>query len=308
MKYPELYEHRFNAMGSPCIISIYAPSQHVANDVVSRCITEISRLEAKYSRYRPDSLLSKINHVAATGGAIIEVDDETASLLDYAAACFQDSDGLFDITSGLLRKVWSPDKTACPDSHHIEQLRSYVGWNKLVWASPSLQFPFSGLELDLGGIVKEYAADRAAEILLNHGIEQGVVNLGGDIHVLGPHPDGEPWLVGIRHPRSKGDVLRFLEVTRGAVASSGDYERCFIIDGMRYSHIINPITGWPVSHLASVTVISDLCVVAGSLSTIAMLKEDEGPQWLEAQGVPHCWMDDGGKEGGSLLAVSPSGR
>lgn len=306
MKFPKLYEHSFNAMGSPCKLSFYAHTYPTSKQAISLAVTEITRLESKYSRYLPDSLLSKINQVAATGGTI-EVDEETSSLLDYAAACFQDSDGLFDITSGLLRKVWSLDKTACPDSHHIEQLRSSVGWNKLVWASPSLQFPFSGLELDLGGIVKEYAADRAAEILLNHGIEQGVVNLGGDIHIIGPQPDGTPWLVGIRHPRNKNSVMGFINVSRGAIATSGDYERCFYIDGSRYSHIINPRTGWPVSHLASVTVISDLCVVAGSLSTIAMLKEDAGAQWLESQHIPHYWMDGFGNDGGTLLPTVLSG-
>ena len=301
MKNPKLYEHSFDAMGSPCRLSLYAHTYPTAKHAISLAVTEITRLETKYSRYRPNSLLSKINQVAASGG-LIEVDEETASLLDYSAACYEDSAGLFDITAGLFHKIWKPTNTTFPDSDRIKQIRSFVGWEKLVWASPKLQFPHPGLELDLGGIVKEYAADCVAEILSNQGIEHGVINLGGDIHVLGPHPDGKPWLVGIRHPRREGSALRFLDVLRGAVASSGDYERCAIINGVRYSHIINPITGSPVSHLASVTVISELCVVAGSISTIAMLKEDKGPDWLETQGEPHWWMDSEGKEGGSLLS------
>lgn len=306
MKSLELYEHQFIAMGSPCKMSIYAQPSPMVSSAISMAEKEVRRLEAAYSRYRPDSLLSKINQVASTGGDI-EVDEETASLLDYAEACYEDSDRLFDITSGCLSRAWSPDITECPEPGVIDRLRSSIGWEKLIWSSPRLQFSSPGLELDLGGIVKEYAADRAAEILLSQGIESGAVNLGGDIQVLGPHPDGMPWLIGIRHPRSEDKVHRFFEITRGAIASSGDYERCTIINGVRYSHIINPLTGWPTTGLASVTVISDLCVVAGSLSTIAMLKEEKGPQWLESQDIPHHWIDSSGKEGGSLLHAVDSG-
>lgn len=306
MKSLELYEHQFIAMGSPCKMSIYAQPSPMVSSAISMAEKEVRRLEAAYSRYRPDSLLSKINQVASTGGDI-EVDEETASLLDYAEACYEDSDRLFDITSGCLSRAWSPDITECPEPGVIDRLRSSIGWEKLIWSSPRLQFSSPGLELDLGGIVKEYAADRAAEILLSQGIESGVVNLGGDIQVLGPHPDGMPWLIGIRDPRSADKVLRFFEITRGAIASSGDYERCTIINGVRYSHIINPLTGWPTTGLASVTVISDLCVVAGSLSTIAMLKEEKGPQWLESQDIPHHWIDSSGKEGGNLLHAVDSG-
>jgi thiamine biosynthesis lipoprotein len=141
------------------------------------------------------------------------------------------------------------------------------------------------MEIDFGGIVKEYAADRAATLCLNAGISHGIVNLGGDIKIIGAHPDGKSWRVGIQHPRDKTKVWKALKLKTGALASSGDYERCMVIDGVRYGHILNPKTGYPVRHLTAVSVIADLCVVAGSAATIAMLKEKDGEKWLKSLGL-----------------------
>ena len=133
------------------------------------------------------------------------------------------------------------------------------------------------------------------------GIQHGIVNLGGDIKVIGPHADGSPWRVGIRHPRHTDAVLQKLELYNGALASSGDYERCIMLNGIRYGHVLNPKTGWPVRRMASVSVVGDFCVVAGSAATIAMLKEDKGPEWLDRLGLPHLWVDVDGEEGGGLV-------
>lgn len=118
--------------------------------------------------------------------------------------------------------------------------------------------------------------------------------------MIGPHADGSPWRVGIRHPRNAGAVLQTIELHSGALASSGDYERCIMLNGVRYGHVLNPKTGWPVRRMASVSVVGDFCVVAGSAATIAMLKEDKGPTWLAGLGLPHLWVDVNGEEGGEL--------
>jgi len=288
-------------MGTPCEIQIYADDSRQAQQAIEAVIADVARLEARYSRYRSDSFLSEINRIALAGGEI-EVDAETASLLDYAATCYRESHGLFDITSGLLRNAWRLDSPRLPQTRQLQRLLEKIGWQKLRWQSPTLGFPNSGMELDFGGIVKEYAADRAASLCQSLGIRHGAINLGGDIKIIGPHPDGSPWRIGIRDPRSKGDLLTTVNLTKGAMASSGDYERCFILDGRRYGHILNPQTGWPVSYLASVSVIADFCVIAGSASTIAMLKEAEGPGWLLSLGLPHIWVDLDSKQGGNLLA------
>jgi len=302
------FRFAFKAMGCPCELQLFAETREHATQVADAVIADVQRLEAKYSRYRSDSLLSAINRVAATGGSLT-VDDETAGLLNYAATCHEQSDGLFDITSGILRRAWRFDLGQLPDPVQIQQLLDKVGWHRLHWNAPRLEFPLPGLELDCGGIVKEYAVDRAAVLCLNAGIRHGIINLGGDIRLFGARPDGSPWRVGISHPREQGALLTTLPLREGAVASSGDYERCIIVGGIRYSHVLNPKTGWPVRHLASVSVVGDFCVVAGSASTIAMLKEEEGPAWLQAMGLPHLWMDVHGRIGGSLAeSMAPPSR
>lgn len=285
-------------MGCPCEIQLYAEPPGHAQRIADRAIADIRRLEAKYSRYRNDSLLSAINRVAAQGGSI-EVDEETAGLLNYAETCYRQSEGLFDITSGILRRAWRFDRNQLPDPTLIADLCERIGWHQLNWRPPCLEFPKPGLELDFGGIVKEYAADRAAVLCQDGGARHGFINLGGDIKLIGTRPDGQPWRVGIAHPRRPGATLTTLAVPQGAVASSGDYERCMIVDGVRYGHILNPKTGGPVRYLIAVTVVAEHCVVAGSAATIAMLKEGAGPAWLDALGLPHVWMDVEGRLGGS---------
>ena len=287
-------------MGSPCEIAIPGVPEPVATEVIQRVVEDIARLEHRYSRYRADSLLSEINRVADAGGSI-PVDSETAALLDYADACHRQSDGLFDITSGLLRRAWRFDSGVLPDRAEIEPLLERIGWHRVGWSDHRLVFP-PGMALDLGGIVKEYAADRAATICRDLGVCHGFVNLGGDIRVIGPQPDGAPWRIGIRHPTRAGATLGVLEVSHGAVATSGDYERCMTVDGKRYGHLLDPKTGWPVSHLASVTVLGAICVVTGSAATIGMLKEEAGPTWLAGLGLPHLWVDADGAVGGPLAA------
>lgn len=296
------FRFAFKAMGSPCEIQLFAESGAEARRISDAAVTDVRRLESRYSRYRSDSLLSGINRVAAEGGRIT-VDAETAGLLNYAATCHEQSAGLFDITSGILRRAWRFDRGELPDPAQIQELLEKVGWHKLRWQSPVLEFPMSGMEIDFGGIVKEYAVDRAAALCQGAGVRHGVINLGGDIKVIGPRADGSPWRIGIRHPRHKEAVMRTILLREGALASSGDYERCLIVDGVRYGHILNPKTGWPVRHLAAVSVIADFCVVAGSASTIAMLKEAGGPAWLESLGLPHLWVDVHGNSGGSAKTI-----
>ena len=296
----QLYHYEFKAMGTTCSIQLYAQNTRLAKHISAAVISDVNRLEQKYSRYRSDSLLSDINRLAIKGGQI-QVDDETASLLNYAATCYQQSDGLFDITSGVLRQIWQFQQNALPDEEQIAAIRNRMGWQRLNWSAPQLEFPEPGLELDFGGIVKEYAVDRAAVIAQESGMQYGIINLGGDIRVVGPHSNGQPWVVGIQHPREQQQVIQKINFSQGALASSGDYERCIVVNNQRYCHVFNPRTGWPVSYLAAVSVVSGLCVLAGSAATIAMLKESSGTQWLAQLGLPYLWVDVQGKSGGTLL-------
>jgi FAD:protein FMN transferase len=294
------YRWEFKAMGTPCDIQLFAHSEAQARHAADAVIADVQRLESLYSRYKTDSFLSEINRMAANGEAIA-VDEETASLLDYAVTCYEQSDGLFDITSGILRRAWKFDQDQLPEQSLIDKLLDKVGWHKVIWKRPVLTFSVPGMEIDFGGVVKEYAVDRAASLCYGLGIKHGVINLGGDIKVIGPRDDGSPWRVGIRHPSSKDVLLDTLLLYEGALASSGDYERCILVNGVRYGHVLNPKTGWPARHLAAVSVVGEFCVVAGSASTIAMLKEDQGTDWLLDLGLPHLWVDTQGETGGPLL-------
>jgi len=291
-------------MGSPCEIQMFAGDDAEASRVSALVIADVERLEALYSRYRDSSFLSDINRTAAAGSRIT-VDDETAQLLNYAATCHTQSGGRFDITSGILRRAWRFDRDQPPDAALVEKLLDRVGWHKLDWTPPVLSFPLAGMEIDFGGIVKEYAVDRAAVICRNAGVPNAVINLGGDLRVVGPRADGSPWKVGIRHPRRQDGIVESVLMREGALASSGDYERCIVFEGIRYGHILNPATGWPVHEMAAVSVLSDLCVVAGSASTIGMLLEGDGPAWLAELGLQHLWVKTSGEVGGTLMTQNP---
>ncbi|HTO06358.1 MAG TPA: FAD:protein FMN transferase, partial [Myxococcota bacterium] len=286
-------------MGCPCELQLFAADEAEARRAAALAVAEVARLDAKYTTYREDSFLAEINRAAASGGCI-DVDAETARLLDYADACHRESGGLFDVTAGVLRAAWRCEGGALPDAAELEALRAKVGWHRVAWRAPRLAFPLAGMQIDFGGVVKEYAADRVVALCRAEGVHGGLVNLGGDLAIVGPRPDGEPWRIGVRHPRERDRLAGTFVLHDGALASSGDYERCVVIDGVRYGHILDPRTGWPVRHLASVSAVADFCIVAGSASTIAMLKQEAGPAWLAEQEIPHHWMDVHGGSGGTL--------
>jgi FAD:protein FMN transferase len=286
--------HNFFAMGGDCAIHLCAKSKSELEYIAEAAEGEVVRIEKRYSRYEKNSELSRIN-AAAAQGQDVRIDEEASGLIDYAKACFLKSDGAFDITSGVLRKAWDFSATRPPDQASIEPLLPLIGLDQIKLADGTLHFSQPGQELDFGGLGKEFAADRAAEVCSELGAAHGFVDLAGDIRVIGPQPDTSPWIVGIRHPRDPAVVIAKVALAEGAIATSGDYERYLDSEGRRYCHILDPRTGWPVQGLSSVTVISDRCLVAGSLSTIAMLKGPQGLNWLSQLGVRHIVVTDDGE-------------
>ena len=281
-----LYRFSWKAMGCPCSLQVHAASPTEARRWAATARSEVARLERKYSRYRPDSLLSRINASAGDASGV-RVDRETAMLLDYAGTCHAQSEGRFDVTSGILRRAWDFRAGTAPRPGAIQALLPLVGWEKVRWESPRIALPLAGMELDLGGYVKEYAADRVAALLREQGGGAAVVDLGGDLAVAGPHPDGAPWRVGIRDASDVRRSALRVPVYAGGVATSGDYERFLVVDGVRYGHVLDAKTGWPVSGLASVTVLASRCLIAGSASTIALLHGPDASAWLDASGLAH---------------------
>ena len=287
--------HRFSFKAMACLneLSLYCNNKKSAREISDQAIAMVNRLEQRYSRYLADSILSKIN--ASAGRPGISVDAETTALLDYAQTCYQQSNGLFDVTSGVLRNVWDFKSNKLPEQQDVEAVQQLIGWDKLDWTPPCITLPVAGMELDFGGIVKEYAADGCANLCRSLGVKSGMVNMGGDIHVIGPHPDGNPWIIGIQDPGNPDNVITSIELKQGGLASSGDYQRSMVIDNKRYSHILNPLTGWPVQGLRAVSVVAPHCLIAGSTSTIAMLKGEDGKRWLDSTGLSYLWFDDQGK-------------
>ena len=281
---------RFRAMASPCEILIDGADEALARRLGTLAADEALRIEGKFSRYRDGNIIHRINHA---NGTPVEVDDETAALLDYADTCWRLSEGLFDVTSGVLRRAWRFDGSdRVPEETVIAALLPLVGWGRVQWKRPVLTMP-PGMEIDLGGLGKEYAVDRCARLLAAETDASLLVNFGGDLMCTGPRHDGHGWVIGVENPESVMDVSAaaraanlVFELKRAGVATSGDARRFILRQGRRYGHILDPRTGWPVADAPrSVTVVANTCTEAGILATFAMLHGAGAEKFLEEQGV-----------------------
>lgn len=278
----------FAAMASPCEVLLACEDKSQARQLVELAAQEAWRIEKKYSRYRADSVVSQINH---SGGQAVSVDSETGQLLDFAFQCYQLSDCLFDISSGVLRKVWTFDGSdRIPSAESVCALLPLIGLDKTVWENGCFTLP-QGMEIDLGGIGKEYAVDRTLLLLQEQADIPLLVNFGGDIASNRCRCDpgsGEQqaWLVGIEKPGSEEKSAAWVEIRKGGLATSGDACRFLLKDGKRYSHVINPLSGWPVDQAPrSVTVAAASCTQAGILATMAMLQGAGAEDFLREQAV-----------------------
>lgn len=270
-------------MASPCEVLIDGDDEADASACLARAESEAHRIEQKYSRYRDDSVVSQLQ--AAAGGRV-EVDDETALLLDFADQCHRLSEGRFDVTSGVLRRLWRFDGSdRLPNRRDVEALLPSIGWRKVEWRRPWVRLP-AGMEIDLGGIGKEYAVDRVCGLLGEISEAPRLVNFGGDLRASGPRRRDRPWQVGLEQPGADDRPAVAIDLLRGALATSGDSRRFLSRDGIRYSHILDPTTGWPVIDAPrSVTVLADSCLEAGMLATFAMLHGREAEAYLDREDV-----------------------
>jgi thiamine biosynthesis lipoprotein len=274
-------------MGSPCAVIIGGEDRELAARVARAVSEEARRIEAKFTRYRP-SVVTSINESA---GSPVELDAETADLIDYAHRCHMLSDGLFDITSGALRRAWRFDGTGrLPSAAEIADALRFVGWHRVQWERPMLTLE-PGMEIDFGGIGKEYAVDCAMQQAIAQGATGGVlVNFGGDLRVSGARADGSDWRVAIEDVDSAGRPAAMLALSRGALATSGDAHRFLIHEGKRYGHVLDPRTGWPIEAAPrSVTVLADSCSEAGLLAKLALLRGKDAEAFLREEQV-RAWV------------------
>lgn len=274
----------FRAMASPCEVLMEVDDRRDAERILSIVSSEALRVEHKFSRYIPDNIVDRIN---SSQGRPVDVDEETARLLDFARTLYELSEGRFDVTSGVLRRIWTFDGgSTVPDQESISEVLRHVGWNRVAWDGKAIRLE-PGMQIDLGGIGKEYAVDRAA--LLVDDRTSCLINFGGDIVVTRGRRDGQPWRVGIERPSPDSkDRVRVIRLNEGGLATSGDTHRFVMKDGVRLSHILDPRTGWPVTDAPrSVTVAAGSCVQAGMVATLAMLHGAGAEDFLAAQGHRH---------------------
>ena len=273
-------------MACPCDVLIETDDAELAQHIAQLVQQEALRIEHKFSRYRADNI---IHHINTANGASVHVDAETAKLLDFATQCYELSQHKFDITSGCLRRVWKFDGSdQLPEPAKITEILPHIGWHKAIWNNPTITL-LPGMEIDFGGIGKEYAVDQAAKIARENTGVSVLVNFGGDIYASKPQQHNKPWLVGVDNPHHTGtQPVAKIEFYNGGLTTSGDARKYLIKDGVRYSHILDPLTGWPVPDAPhSVTVIANTCLEAGIFSTLAMLHGKDAEQFLQAQQIQH---------------------
>ncbi len=276
---------RFTAMASPCELLVETADRELAASLLQQGRDEALRIELKFSRYLPDNIVYKIN---SSNGQPVQVDAETTQLLDFAQKLYELSNGLFDITSGILRAVWTFDGSdRIPEQRDIAPLLERIGWEHVRWEAPLLCLK-PGMQIDFGGIGKEYAVDRAMQLLKAQTDTPCLINFGGDLAVTGPRHGERPWHVGIESVSTPGGLSnQGIALKHGALATSGDVRRYLLKDGMRYGHILNPKTGWPITGAPrSVTVAAPTCTEAGMLSTLAMLQGEACEQFLQNENIP----------------------
>ena len=269
-------------MASPCVVLIDTDDEMLGEEVGELVKNEALRIEAKYSRYRR-SVVTDINE---TAGQAVEVDEETADLIGYSMVCYTLSEGLIDITSGALRRAWKFDGSGTvPTELRVQEALRHVGWKRVIWNRPTLRLQ-AGMEIDFGGIGKEYAVDRALALAEAHTRAPVLVNFGGDLRVSGPRRDGTPWYVAIEDVYRAGNAAGLLELSSGALATSGDTYRYVVRDGVRYGHVLNPQTGWPITDAPrSVTVHAATCTEAGLLAKLALLRGAGAEEFLKSEKV-----------------------
>lgn len=277
------HELTFRAMGTQCrVYWICSPS--TARILASGVLDWLARFEAKYSRYWPESLISRIN--AAAGGDWIPIDVETDRILSLCHELHFLTRGNFDPTALplLLLWDWKKARSALPLPQEIEAARRLVGWSRVQRQPGRIRLPEAGMGLDLGGMGKEFAVDQVAQWVVENGGTSVLVDFGADVRVAGPPPAGRTaWHIGLENPKRPGTAWTGLGLTSGAVATSGDYHRGFDHNGSRYGHIVDLKKGVPASHgIRAVSVVAPSCTQAGMLSTTAFaLGPTEGLRLIE---------------------------
>jgi thiamine biosynthesis lipoprotein len=288
------HQQQREMMGTRISIDVEHADAARAADCSERVFAEIHRIEALMSTYREDSEISRVNDRAAAGA--VEISAELASLIASSIRFSRLSAGVFDITYASVGYAYDFRRQHQPDDAALAARLPAVDYRHIELSGNRIHFSRAGVRIDLGGIAKGYAVDRAAEITRRCGISRAMISAGGDSRILGDR-DGRPWMIGIRHPREADGIALRLPLSDTAISTSGDYERYFMADGERIHHILNPATGRPSQSSWSATVIGPDAMTTDALSTtIFILGADEGIALIETlEGFDAIVIDSSGK-------------
>lgn len=281
---PDYILGSFFAMGCPCEVLMETDDAALAQALLTTARDETWRLEALWSRYLDTSLVQQLNTNPTQAK---DMDPETTALLAYCEQLWDLSEGAFDITSGVLRRLWTFDGTTrkLPTQAQVNEVLTLVGWNQVHWQPPKLQMR-DGMQIDFGGVGKEYAVDRCCGLLQQQTEVSCLLNFGGDCAVTHPTQQRAGWQVGIENVSVPGQAKEMLTLSTGAVASSGSTHRYQLHNGKRLSHILNAKTGYPVEDAPlSVTVRAATCLEAGMLATLASLQGSQAKAFLEVENI-----------------------
>lgn len=263
----------FPALGTNCEIKYSAPKGEGQALSFERAVTAwMTGFEAKFSRFRSDSLVSRIN--AAAGREWVPVDEETEALFRLCDTLHFMTQGVLDPTTLPLLRLWDyrTENPRLPTDEEVDTARNKIGWKKVQRSPGKVFLPEPGMALDLGGFGKEYAVDIAAQIAIEQGITSALIDFGHDLRAVGTPPDRPAWHIGLEDPHKPGTTSGSIAVIGKGVASSGDYIRRLVVEGRRYGHIIDPRSGRPVANgCLQATVVTGSCLQAGALSTTAFV-------------------------------------
>ena len=293
-------------MGGPArlVLNSEHGQQLDLENIAKQVRTLLEALEARYSRYRAESIVSVINQRAGSG-IFTELDPETQALLGLAGRLWAESGGLFDITSGPLRQAWDFRAGGGADPAQIELTLPLVGWDQIEWRGSSIHLSTPGVEIDLGGLAKEYAVDSAIRLMRNLKVTSAMIELAGDVATIG-ESNNTPWRVGIQDPEGTGSLCA-VQLSNAAIATSGNYARRIDFEGKQYGHLLNPKTGWPVEGPTSVSVLDSHCLTAGAVATVACLhSEKDARAWLEHAALPWLMVSSTGKRSGPIANRMPA--
>ncbi|MGO3708302.1 FAD:protein FMN transferase [Mesonia hippocampi] len=263
------YKRTLKLMGSRFDITVVANDSIKANKYIDTAIAEISRIEKLISSWDDNSQTSEINRNA--GIKPVKVDKELFDLIERAIAISKLTDGAFDISYASMDKIWKFDGSMAkmPSKEEITASVEKVGYQNIVLdkMNSTIFLKLEGMKIGFGAIGKGYAADMAKNLLISKGVPSGIINASGDMNTWGKQPNGNEWKVAITNPMDKNKVFALLPITNGAVVTSGNYEKYVNFNGKRYTHIIDPRTGYPSTGIISVTVFAPKAELADALAT-----------------------------------------